>query len=370
MATYATKVKRDIERWVAAGLINSDVALALSKDIDEKHHGISFVTVLSIMASALFSAAVLIMVAANWEEIPRVTRVAVLFGLILAGYVGGAFLKLREQDSLAESVWVLAATAFGASIALIAQMYHMSGDEKQAVLVWCLGTGLAAGALRSSYLTAGAAILAIAWMLMWAFDDWRFDNLPMEYFLLALILYVLSMWTLSGATRRIILLSLCVATLLYYVRDENLNAPLLLCAFYIGLYISHRQFREETSRYLGLGNDVPILSLIGILSGLGIMQLVFFEDPEFLFVTICAFAAIITILMLSGRESASLRWLAYAGFIFQLCFTYLVMMGTMLDTAAFFVFAGISLSVLAFIISRLERRFSANKTDAVSGGAI
>ena len=369
MATYATKVKRDIERWAATGLINSDAAIALSRDIDEKHHGISFVAVLSIMASALFSAAILILVAANWEEIPRVTRVAVLFGLILAGYVGGGLLKLRKHDNLAEASWVLAAVAFGASIALIAQMYHMSGDEKQAVLVWCLGTALAAAALRSSYLTAGASLLAIAWMLMWSFDDWRFDNLPMGYFLLAFALYVLSMWTQSGATRRIVLLSLCLAALLYYARDESLNGPLLLCAFYVGLYVFYRQFPEETSRYLGLGNDVPALTLIGLLTGLGIMQLDFYEEPEFLFVSICAFVSIIAILMLSGRDNATLRWLAYAGFIFQLCFIYLVMMGTMLDTAAFFVFAGISLSVLAFIISRLERRFAQAKADISSGGA-
>lgn len=44
--------------------------------------------------------------------------------------------------------------------------------------------------------------------------------------------------------------------------------------------------------------------------------------------------------------------------IYQICFIYLVMLGTMLGTAGFFVVGGLVLSALAFVITRLERRLS------------
>ena len=91
-------------------------------------------------------------------------RVAALFATILAGYVGGAVLKTRDQNAIGEALYIVAAAAFGGSIALIGQMYHMSGDESDALLTWCVGTGLAALALRSDPLTIAAVALAAAWL--------------------------------------------------------------------------------------------------------------------------------------------------------------------------------------------------------------
>ena len=80
MASYATKVKRDIERWREAGMIDAATADALSLDVERNGGGsVSFGSILSMMAAALFAAAILIFIAANWEAIPRLTRVAMLF---------------------------------------------------------------------------------------------------------------------------------------------------------------------------------------------------------------------------------------------------------------------------------------------------
>ena len=102
----------------------------LSRDVEQRERkSLSFGSVLAMMAALLFGAAILVLVAANWEAIPRLGRVAALFATILAGYVGGAVLKTRDHDAIGEALYIIAAAAFGASIALIGQMYHMSGDE-------------------------------------------------------------------------------------------------------------------------------------------------------------------------------------------------------------------------------------------------
>ena len=359
MFGHTTRVKRDILRWREGGLIDAATAKTLSSEIDRHgESGISFGAVLSMMAAALFAAAILVFIAANWEEIPRLARVAMLFAAIAAGYVGGAYAKLRGFEPVGEGAWVVAATAFGASIALIGQMYHMSGDEKQAILVWCAGTALAAAALRSPALTIGASILAGVWMLMHAFEHWTMRELPLAYPLLALVLYALTFWTRSAASRHLLVLSLILYAFLLYWRDETFDVPLVLIAASILLLAVGYLRPVEAERFLGLGSGLHVHALIGFMTGISTIQITLVDDPEFLFASIAAFVGVIAALLLVGRSNAPLRWLAYASFVFQLCFVYVVMLGSMLGTAGFFLLGGLALSVLAFVISRLEKRFA------------
>lgn len=369
MVPYSIKVKRDIERWREAGMIDAATADALSLDVERNGGGaISFGSILSMMAAALFAAAILIFIAANWEEIPRLARVAMLFLVIVACYLGGAELKLRGRDAFGEGAWIVAAAAFGASIALIGQMYHLSGDEKQAIFVWCAGTALAAAMLRSGALTVGAVLLGASWMVMHAVDDWAM-RLPSAYLAVAVVLYLLSFWTRSAPARHLVLLSLFLFAVLLYARDETFTAPAALIVLSAALFAFWRLRPAQADSVLGLGSGLPVQALVGFLAGVGIMQVELVDEPGFLAVSIVAFAGIVAVLLLAGRESTALRWLAYAAFVFQICFIYLVMLGTMLGTAGFFVLGGLVLSALAYIITRLERRLS-EPASAVAGGGL
>ena len=54
-----------------------------------------------------------------------------------------------------------------------------------------------------------------------------------------------------------------------------------------------------------------------------------------------ALAGIVAAVVLAGRESRGLRWIAYTGFAIELCAIYGVMIQDMLGTAGFFLAAGI-----------------------------
>jgi uncharacterized membrane protein len=367
MASYATKVKRDIARWREAGLIDAPTSSALSLDVERNGGGsVSFGSVLSMMAAALFAAAILIFIAANWEAIPRLVRVSMLFATIAAGYLGGAMLKLRGEDAFGQGAWMVAAAAFGASITLIGQMYHMSGDEKQAIFVWGAGTALAAAMLRSGPLNVGAVLLGAVWMLMHGFDHWwSMRELPYAYLLVAVLLYALTFWTRSVASRHVIFLSLILFGFLHYWRDESLATPLVMALLSAGLLAFGEWRPAQASRWLALGSGLPVHALLGFLTGIGIIQIALVDEHAFLVPSIAAFAGIIAALLLAGQENRMLRWLAYAAFAFQLCFVYVVMLGSMLGTAGFFVLGGLVLSVLAWLITRLERRFAARPLEGM-----
>lgn len=360
MAGYLSTLKNDVARWQAAGLIDVRTGEAMLRDAEAHHgRGISFGSVLSVLAAALVGAALLLFVAANWEAFPRVARVALIFIGILVGYVGGAGLKARGHAGLGEALWLLAAVAFGAGIALVAQMYQLSGDEAQAILVWCAGTALAAIALRSHPLTVGAVLLAGAWLLMTATASGRGDHVPLSWLALAAVLWAVSLRTASAASRHLLLLSAMLFAGLLYVDHESLRAPAILAAVSAAAFALGVWRPEATDRLARLDGGLPVHGLLGFIAGMSAIQFEYYDEPEFLYVAIVVFAGVVAALVLAGRSSRVLRWLAYAAFVYELGFVYVALIGTMLDTASFFLAAGLVLALIAVVITRIERRMAA-----------
>src|SRR5690606_19500767 len=91
VAGYLSKLSKDIARWRAEGLIDEATAAALLRDVQSRPGGVRFGSVLAILAAVLVGAALLLLIAANWEAFPRLLRVALIVAGILAGYLGGAY---------------------------------------------------------------------------------------------------------------------------------------------------------------------------------------------------------------------------------------------------------------------------------------
>jgi uncharacterized membrane protein len=354
MASYAERVKRDIARWSADGLIDAGTAERLCVDIEARARSrISFPTIFTMMAAVLLCAAVLLFVAANWQDIPRLVRVGLLAALILGGYLGGAMLKLRGSAAFGEGAWLVAAASFGGAIALVAQMYHMSGDEKDAILIWFLGTGLAALVLRSSPLTVGAALLTGVWMFMAAGTLSMSDGVPWPWLLMAGGLWLLSYWTISLPTRHLLSLLLIVFAWVVVLSHEILLVPLAVLALAALLFLVDRS-PSVFGELLGLGASAAVHGLLHFLSAMAMLHFLYADDRLLFVVVLLTFAGIAAALLLAGRRSAPLRWLAYAAFALELCYAYIVLLGSMLGTAGFLLLVGLGLALLAWGIRRLE----------------
>lgn len=362
MASYSAKVRQDIARWAASGLIDAGTADALSRDVESnERNSLSFGSILAMMAALLLGAAILIFVAANWEAFPRLGRVGALFAVILAGYVGGAVLKDRDHAAIGEALWVVAAAAFGGAIALVGQMYHLSGDESSAMLTWCAGTALAAAALRSNPLTVAAVGIADGWLLLTllrGFNLFRDSEFPHMFVAIAAGLFVLSYWTRSQPSRHLVLLSLILYIALVAVDHDLAELALLLAAVSAACFMAGALAPEPVERVVQLGGRLPLHGLIGFLTGMAMLQFEFADNVEsgFAVVSAVALAGIAAAILLAGRDSRGLRWVAYVGFAFELFIVYAVTMQSMLGTAGFFLVAAVILGVLAIVIIRVEKR--------------
>lgn len=368
MASYFERIRTDAARWVELGFISSEAARSIVEDVEIRdRRALSFGSILAIMAALLFGAAVLIFVASNWEAIPRLARVGALFAIIFAGYVGGALLKTRSHAAVAEGVWIVAAAAFGGSIALIGQMYHFSGDEAQAVLIWCAGTALAAVALRSSPLTMAAVVLCAVWMFQLGMGFWRDIAIPHGFLAIAAALWLVSYWTRSAGARHLLLLSLVFyGAILAVETDVERVAPIVaaLSAVLFGVAVA---LPRETERIAQIGGLLPAHGLIGFLTGIIMTQLEISDasGPGFAIAAGVALAGIVAALVLAGRQSRGLRWIAYVGFAVELCIIYAVMIEGMLGTAGFFLVAGLILGLLALAIIRIEKRMAPSRREEV-----
>jgi len=360
MTTYSSSVKAEITHWQSRGLINAETAALLAQDIEARHgRGVRFAEIIGVLAAILVAAAILLFVAANWEAIPRLVRVALLFSIIGCGYVGGAVLKGRGARLWGEALFLVAATAFGAAIALIGQMYHIAGDEVEALAVWAAGTGFAAALLRSPLLTVGSVALAAGWMVATSNGVWSQQAPSIGFLPVALVLWGLSFWTGSPYARALILLAfLLYGALLALSWDAMLVAPLVMTGLSVGVF-AFAVFRSRLAeRVAGLGAALPLLALFGFLFSMALLQVSLQSFVANMFFAVLVFAGTVAALLTAGRESRRLRRLAYAGFAAEVVFLYVEFLGTILGTASFFLLSGAAFAGLAALIRHFERRFS------------
>lgn len=376
MAGYASRVRQDIGRWVAAGMIDAATGDALARDVEARQsHSLSFGSILAMMAALLFGAAILIFVAANWQAFPRLFRVATLFAIILAGYVGGAVLKTRGHAAIAEAMWIVAAAAFGGSIALIGQMYHLSGDEASALLTWGAGTVLAAVALRSNPLTVAAVGIADAWLVDIWFYRGEFDysghlGVSSLFAAMAVVLFAISLWTRSQPARHLLILSAIFHLVLLATEHDTIAIALALSVVSALLFAVSALPSDPIDRILQLDGRLALHALLGFLVGLAIIQFDIAgeagSNASFAIASVVALAGVVAAIVLRGRDSRGVRWLAYAGFAFELAMVYAVTLESMLDTAGFFLAAAVLLGVLALVIIRVEKRLKGGKLEGAS----
>ena len=134
------------------------------------------------MGGLLIAAAFLAFVAANWTEIARVLRFAILLAGIAVAYGVGAGFARADRPALADLAASVGAIIFGAAIALVGQMYHLGDDFAAGMLLW------AAGALAAATLTGSRGALAVAlaagslWSGARVFDAADVPHLPFVLF--------------------------------------------------------------------------------------------------------------------------------------------------------------------------------------------
>jgi uncharacterized membrane protein len=159
-------LERDLAAWRAAGLISADTEAAIRAEVAARRRGLGLSGVLGLLGAVLIGFAAMSFVAANWQDMSKLSRIALLLGGLWAAYGAAGVLFRRNLPGFAHAAVLLGVALFGASIMLVAQMYHIDGHPPDAVLTWAAGA-LLAGVAVASNPTLGLAMLLVALWSGW-----------------------------------------------------------------------------------------------------------------------------------------------------------------------------------------------------------
>ncbi len=166
MAAYKDRVKQDLDRWIAAGLVAPDNRALILATIPDARR-LDAATALGWVGAILFGIAIIAFVGANWDALPRLARFAVLLVAFLGLAGGASWAAHRERSMLANILLTIAALVFAASIGLTGQIFDIAGDPRSAAY----GAGVAGFALALAGRSTGAATVALIFIALGDFAE-------------------------------------------------------------------------------------------------------------------------------------------------------------------------------------------------------
>lgn len=372
MRSYKDQLARDLPRWREAGWVTAHGEGAILRDAANVKGGIGLAQVLATLAAVLLGFAIMTFVASNWELMPNSLRLAVLFSAVAASYGAAAVLFAKGHDGFGHAAVLSGVAAFGASIMLIGQMYHLGGYPPHAVAMWAAGALLAGALIRSNAALALAMVLVVLW------GGWEFV-LSNKVYWEALIgwaavsaaFYFQRWWPgvhLSGLALTAFVIHAALLTNSGFAGDFGFNfvgggwvlVQLGLAVAVLGVFGERavEALHKIGPALLGYGTIVAFFGLFSLqffnsVPGYGAEPYATGLVPIAIVTLLLSIAAVAWGLKTGNR---SIVWIGYIVFSIEILGLYFKTIGSLLSTSAFFLSAAVLVAILAVVAYRLHAR--------------
>jgi uncharacterized membrane protein len=179
--------EKQIQEWLKSGTITQEQAQKMLADVDQKskeERSNKFIVAISTIGAILLGIGAILFVASNWREISDLMKVLILLGSTFGAYYLGYLFKYDKKNlpKVGVSLFFLGALLFGASIFLIAQIYHINANAHSLVLIWLIGVLPLVYAFRSKSIAVLSSLLFFIWISLFIFRGGRFDEDIFFYF--------------------------------------------------------------------------------------------------------------------------------------------------------------------------------------------
>lgn len=358
---YRGRLERDLAIWVGKGLIAKPQADALLAEYDGRESSFSVGRVLMMIAALLIAAALLLLVASNWEAIPRLVRVVLLLAAIWLFHGGAAWLLASGRRALAQGALVLGTASFGASLSLIGQMYHLSGDLADMLVVWFGFALLTALAFRS------AATAFLCGFLAWAYFSNLALDTPFEWSsiqgavipVMAAVLIGLVYYTGAARLRHLAYLLFLGWIVWGLAETEHPRAAMALAALgAVGFVLCTLPASPAFAMAKRAGAAPAFYAFIAFLIGIGVLHTEFDDAGGRLVIGIITMVASVGAIALAGRDNGAVRYLAYLVFSLEILYLAGETVGSILGTSGLFLVSGLVVALAAWVVVTLEKRMS------------
>ena len=172
---FARRLHDEVRQWEADGIVSADQAEAIrgryaAEDAPASGSAIGnrVVSIIAVMGAVLIGLGIIVFFAANWSEIPKLVKLAMMVVGTPAVYAIGWLVGYRfDYPRIGIAIILLGAIAFGASIHLIAQTYHVPVNHPALVPLWFLGV------IPLAYITRSRPMLGLSIILFLAAAGFR-----------------------------------------------------------------------------------------------------------------------------------------------------------------------------------------------------
>ncbi|WP_422370223.1 DUF2157 domain-containing protein [Hoeflea sp.] len=360
-------IAREIGHWTRGGLLAPDQGERLLADYDARHTGFNLSAVLAVLAAVLFGAAVIALVASNWELIARPVRVLLIAALISVSLGVAVISRRKDAHWIMEASLVAGILSYGAGLALISQMYHISGDETGFMLTWataCLVVALAFSSNLSA-IAAGLLGLGLLWTQVDLFGsgaagtgDIRGSTITLLVALVSGVAALRSHSVVAGHLAVVLLICwlVWVGHDLFGI-DPKIILPVLGAAALLIGWLAPVRLGDLVERH-GWATSYGAFML---LLGLALVQ-IDLSNPslsvEMIMAAVILLASVMLIVV-SGGQNRFVRRLAYFAFAAETLYVVSETLGSLIGSSGFLFVGGLVLAVIAFVVMKIEKRIRA-----------
>ena len=141
----------DVQNLQKSGFSTDEQRQKIVEHFNLKEDNNRFLVIISFVGAVLVAGGILLLIAANWDAIPRGVKLATGLGVMLAAHAGGWWLREVRQDcrKTGEALHLVGSLLFLGNIALIGQIYHLVSSPPNAFLLWWAGIAALPWLLKS-----------------------------------------------------------------------------------------------------------------------------------------------------------------------------------------------------------------------------
>ncbi|MBW7907814.1 MAG: DUF2157 domain-containing protein [Kiritimatiellae bacterium] len=177
MANKHNWIQGEIDAWEREGLINLDMAAQLRARYSRGGSASrsAFLIGLAALGALLLGGGIILLLAYNWADLSRPIRVAFALFPLLAAQALALFGVVRERHGAGwrEGIGLFWTLSIGAAVAMVSQIYHISGSYDSFLLTWVLLALPVVYLLRSSLTAALYVVGVTAWAIPLAGESER-----------------------------------------------------------------------------------------------------------------------------------------------------------------------------------------------------
>jgi uncharacterized membrane protein len=260
-------------RWVQQGLINAEQRTGILKLYpDRTAEGRDRTTLfVTILGAILLGAGVILFFAANWPKIAAPVKVGALLSAVLACYGAGYYLQFKRTDypRLGQSLIFLGGLLYGASVWLIAQIFHLDSHYPNGFLFWGAGLLPLVYVVESLPLLGLASVLLTIWTVM---EQSQFAHINLLY----PILLLGAIMPMARRSKSLLIeASVLVGLFFWYTVSSTVSAAQGQEPFIVARGLLLYGSALWISGLAGLGDERPYLSVGSVATLLGLYLLTF-----------------------------------------------------------------------------------------------